>query len=466
VTVRMYKQGLGDCFLLTFPRAARPFHMLIDCGALNSKRYDAELMKRVVRDIKETTGGRLDVVAVTHEHWDHISGFYQAKEVFDEIEVGRVWTAWTDDPDNEAARQIKGEFKKRKNAVGQALARIPEGKKGDSQMGLYKKAVSELFNFFGVGAAGQGYAEQAWDYVINEKGRGRPLYCDPKNTPIEGEGVEGVRIYVLGPPADPDYIRKLLSKTETYDTGQKATSPFDGFVAAVMSGDQGGDDQLAHPFDKRYRVRSSEAEHTPFFREHYGFDERDGGEWRRIEHDWLNLAGELALQLDSYTNNACLAMAVELIDSGEVLLFPGDAQVGNWLSWGDLSWKVKEAGGEVKTVTIDDLLASTVLYKVGHHGSHNATLRCKGLEKMSHPNLVAMIPVHRQTAEDQSWAFPYPPLWKRLREKARGRVMLADAKDVDEVVADAEKVLSQDETKSFRNAIEFTELYIQYRITY
>src|SRR4051794_40738705 len=36
VTVRMYRTGLGDCFLLAFPKAhgdrRDPFTMLIDCG--------------------------------------------------------------------------------------------------------------------------------------------------------------------------------------------------------------------------------------------------------------------------------------------------------------------------------------------------------------------------------------------------------------------------------------------------
>jgi hypothetical protein len=33
-------------------------------------------------------------------------------------------------------------------------------------------------------------------------------------------------------------------------------------------------------------------------------------------------------------------------------------------------------------VKAEDLLERTVLYKVGHHASHNATLRQKGLELM------------------------------------------------------------------------------------
>ena len=43
-----------------------------------------------------------------------------------------------------------------------------------------------------------------------------------------------------------------------------------------------------------------------------------------------------------------------------------------------LSWTVQAPGNPAQTVTANDLLARTVLYKVGHHGSHNATLAEKG----------------------------------------------------------------------------------------
>ena len=179
-------------------------------------------------------------------------------------------------------------------------------------------------------------------------------------------------------------------------------------MVAVADDDFADAKVRARPFDERHSIIPKEAREAKFFQTHYGFDEGDDKEWRRIDHDWLAMAGELALHLDSYTNNTCLAIAIELGEPrmGKVLLFPGDAQVGNWLSWGDLSWEVKDSKGEKHKITAADLLARTVLYKVGHHGSHNATLRKKGLEMMMSPDLVAMIPVHRKTAEDQEWEFP------------------------------------------------------------
>jgi hypothetical protein len=461
----MYRQGLGDCFLLTFPRARKPFHLLIDCGALVSKHYDAALMKKVVADIEKRTDGHLDVVVGTHEHWDHVSGFLDAKDVFKRIAVGQVWVAWTENPDSEAARVVKAEFKKRKRAVAMALARIPEEKK-NTQLGLYRKAINELFGFFGALGAkgGKGRTEEAWDTLLQ---LGRQVYCDPKAPPLKMDGVSDVRVYILGPPEDPDFIRKKVSATETYQAGLRGLSLFDSFLAAVST--DAADQEVrerAFPVEARYRIPPATARTRDFFQEHYGFAAGDPGEaWRRIDDDWLTVAGELALQLDSYTNNTCLALAIELGEAGKVLLFPGDAQVGNWLSWGERTWKVKGAKGATRTVTSDDLLARTVLYKVGHHGSHNATLRARGLEKMESPELVAMIPVHRPTARDQEWAFPYRPLWKRLNQKACGRVLLADHRSLEELDEPQGKMSASD-WAGFRKRTTFTDLFIEHRIAY
>src|SRR6476619_621318 len=96
--VRMYRQGLGDCFLVTLPRASgKPFYLMIDCGVILGTRDAASKMDMVVNDIMATTSGHLDLLVITHEHWDHLSGFVQAKDLFTKLKIDKVWFAWTED---------------------------------------------------------------------------------------------------------------------------------------------------------------------------------------------------------------------------------------------------------------------------------------------------------------------------------------------------------------------------------
>ena len=188
-----------------------------------------------------------------------------------------------------------------------------------------------------------------------------------------------------------------------------------------------GDGERYQPFDQFYRISIDEAKQDPFFAESYGFGAgtpndppNRGPAWRRIDEDWLAMTSELALMLDSDTNNTSLVLAFELGEEGDVLLFAADAQVGNWLSWEGVEFARKG-------ITCDDLLARTVFYKVGHHASHNATLREKGLEKMTSRRLAAFIPVDKKTAHKIGWSkMPFSPLLERLRERCHHRIVRLD----------------------------------------
>jgi hypothetical protein len=75
---------------------------------------------------------------------------------------------------------------------------------------------------------------------------------------------------------------------------------------------------------------------------------------------------------------------------------------------------------------------------VGHHSSHNATARAKGLELMqTEDELTAFIPVDRAVAltrnPKDSWQMPARPLYRRLLEKCQGRVARSDIGWISEV---------------------------------
>ena len=93
VTVRMYRQGLGDCFLLAFPtdQPGAAFYLLIDCGVILGTEAPEPIMRAVAEDIREATGGDIHLLVATHEHWDHLSGFIQAGETFRQMRVHNLW---------------------------------------------------------------------------------------------------------------------------------------------------------------------------------------------------------------------------------------------------------------------------------------------------------------------------------------------------------------------------------------
>ena len=98
----MYRQGLGDCFLISLPRtdgSTRPYYVMIDCGVVLGTPDPTPKMTAVVENIAAVTGGQVDLLLATHEHWDHLSGFVQATDTFDKkLKVHEVWLGWTEDP--------------------------------------------------------------------------------------------------------------------------------------------------------------------------------------------------------------------------------------------------------------------------------------------------------------------------------------------------------------------------------
>jgi metallo-beta-lactamase superfamily protein len=472
VRIRMYRQGLGDCFLLTFQQKDKDdFNMMIDCGLLQGTKNSTEIMQKVVEDVEATLTVTkkidekekklLDVVVLTHEHADHISGFKQAQDVFERMHFGEVWAGWMDDEHHPKYKAVRERFHKQVTGLKAALARMDSEK----QPGLYETVSSLVNDFFddevlGVKGGKEGRTP-AWEYAL-KKSVNNPRFCSPGNM-FTLPGLDDIRFYILGPSENfEDFSKVNPSEEDTYRSEGSGFALADSFFAAVAGAGDLFDAELRQPFENHLRVDAEkEAKEHDFFKAHYGFDEDDPGKWRRINDDWLTMAGSLALNLDSYTNNTCLAFAIEFISSKKVLLFPGDAQFSNWLSWQGLSWKIPDEHGVEKEVKAEHLLNRTVFYKVGHHGSHNATLKKHGLEMMSSPELMAMIPVDRAQAESKTsktnpkgWEMPEKNLFNRLQERARGRVLLADEKD-------RQNLEARCQDKTFLKKVEFKGTFVR-----
>jgi beta-lactamase superfamily II metal-dependent hydrolase len=438
VTVRMYDTGFGDCLLLaTRADDGTGRYMMIDFGVHHSYPDPGPRMRLIAKDIAEATGNHLHVVAATHEHTDHLYGFKHAEQEFDPIEVDELWLAWTEDPTDTVAADLRDRYGMKIRALEAAVGLL--GSAGSPLADRLRGVLD--FEFPGALAATGGNKAQL-DY-LREKSAKKLLGASDYRRPgqiLTLPGVGGVRIYVLGPPRDVDWIKSLVRSSELYPE-LTAVDEVGAFAAAAL--ELAGGDSLdanererlrrGRPFDSsleltRKTVMESAA-YKDFFSQHYGFSTaaRNGPEWRRIDEDWLGAAEDLALAINSKTNNTSLVLAVELTESEQrkVLLFAADAQVGNWLSWQEIKWP-DEGDGQEK-ITTKGLLERTVLYKVGHHGSRNATLSHKGLEMMQSGELVAMIPVDEEWALDaQGWEHPAEKLLERLYEKCKGRILRTD----------------------------------------
>lgn len=451
IRIRMYKKLLGDCFLLTLgdpdaPRDQRT-HILIDCGILQQVPGEADLIKAAADDIVATTEGRLDLLVITHEHWDHISGFVHARDqLIDGMQIDALWLAWTERRGDPQADPLRAKSMKAKTVVARAAALAAAAKVGvtagierfNGPLGLNGKLTS---------------LEVIPELIKRAEKTGTVAYLEPgeiRDTP----GPHGLRAHVLGPSRQPDYLTRAQPRgvgKQTYLAGEFALA-LDERYAAARSLAEAFDPQGPSPFAKSHGIPveavvpappaepaapgpgddASDADETDpghWLWDHY---KNPAEAWRGIDHCWLDAAGSLALKLDNDTNNTSLVLALELEPGGEVLLFAADAQVGNWMSWHLQDYPVEGTGPKVSA---RDLLGRTTFYKVGHHASHNATLDKLGLAMMTHPDLVAMIPVveaeARRTkngkAVHRGWDMPYPELLARLMERTQGRILRGDA---------------------------------------
>ncbi len=477
-TLRLYRHGVGDCHLLSIPRpGGDPFHLMIDCGLLVGGQQAK--LREAIQDIIDTTRGKVDVLAVTHEHWDHVSGFSDCRDLFfrpDEdkeadrrgrLSVENVWMAWTEDPRAEGAQAWERERQDKKDKLKAAAqaARLAAGGNADpiglaSMLAFYGVTPQELAAPFAAGGK-VGGTDAAFEVARALAPASRRVYWRAKRAPYNPDGLPDVRVYALGPPDTYDQIRSLIRQGEVYhqekssEREQALALMADAvFGAAGMgalsqpAGDRAEDPY--QPFDPTYgfnlatlvapatdRAESdAERDLRGFLAAHYLDVDlqlpRSSDGWRRIDADWLTMAQPFALQLDNMTNNTSLALAVEFGADGPVLLFAADAQVGNWLSWHARSWDVDDGKGGKRRVTGESLLRRTTFYKVGHHGSHNATLKGKGVELMEDRDLAAFIPVDEAHARRHNWNhMPLPALVAALNARSSGRVLRSDRDPTD-----------------------------------
>lgn len=502
VYVRMYRaltpgatyQGmLGDCFLIRLVQGDHASHILIDCGLLLGSTDANARMQAIAADIVQTTGGVLDLLVVTHEHWDHISGFSQAQDVFlgapdpatgvETLQVANLWMGWTEKDGDPQVQRLRTRFDKAGFALNALAARLEgEGTASGSE-------AVELKGFRGASSNGarrlQGREIMA---ALKRKSRAAPQFLEPGTvlpTPSARPGGPALRAYVLGPPRDEQFLFKDKPSAKAPETYLADLKLSEDILRFAEGGEVAADADT--PFAPPYRalkmadIRAAIDSGAPLSGDaawvaaqyfgHAGPPAETGqsardqlldeaAKRRTVDIDWLGAADPLALKLDSDTNNTSLALAFDLPD-GTAMLFAADAQVGNWLSWHSRSYR-DESGAEHSA---EQILNRTRFYKVGHHGSHNATLDAKGLAMMTRNDLVAAIPTDEAFGKKQGgsgWQMPNPRVKTALLARTNGRILRND-RHYDPAARAADPDL-QHVDAGFFDRLEETDLYLEYHL--
>ena len=351
VEVRAYQVGFGDCFLVSFVYAkARRRHVLIDFGTTELPRglKPSEHMPRVAQAIKDECG-TLTAVVATHRHADHISGFAtdggsgQSGKIIAACKPKLVLQPWTEDPNaaRDARQATAGSSRSARgflkgltamHHIAAAVQRIAQSPPRSMPV-----ATAKQLRFLGMDNIKN---RSAVENLIQMGKDGTAVWAHHGSNSGLGRLLPGVKVHVLGPPdltqteaikkmrsSDPDEFWQLVG-------GPKALEALGGV-----------------DLDRRGRGKRR----IPLPTEARWFCER----LSVMTNEQLL---EIVRTLDDQMNNTSLILLFEV--GSKKLLFPGDAQIENW------SFALQDAPNAAAT---RKLLAGVDFYKVGHHGSRNAT---------------------------------------------------------------------------------------------
>jgi hypothetical protein len=344
----MYNVGFGDCFLLTFPYTAAnggDRHLLIDFGSFpKPKGAPKGFMERIARDIEaRCQGGRLAVVA-THRHADHISGFATnasgtaSGDIVRALKPDIVIQPWTEHPDaaqdahKPAVRQAALEFHQSLSAMesfaGALVSRL------DRLPRFFPRSLRQQLAFIGEDVIKNKPAVKN----LMTMGRRKPRYVHAGSKSGLETFLPGVKIHVLGPPTleDAPDIRSYAKTSPDYWLRRRQIALRGSGTASARAG------ATLFPRAKRFSTGRFPS-HAAWF-------------IARMRQAYADELLGIVTVLDEFMNNTSVILLFEV--GGQKLLFPGDAQLENW------SYALRE---------YRELLNGVTVYKVGHHGSLNAT---------------------------------------------------------------------------------------------
>jgi beta-lactamase superfamily II metal-dependent hydrolase len=389
----MYRVGFGDFFLLSLSKDGTTKHILVDCGV-----HAANLgtIGTAIKQLAIDTGNQLALVIMTHHHADHISGFAIGKADFKQFNVEAVWMPWFEDPTNAKATAFRASL----TAVATHLQLQFGAARRDDQFSRMAENI--------LGAAGSSN-DVAMDTLRNGfANKADPVYYkagDPAKLPPSLVAL-GLTAKIVGPPGPNqlDLVAQMDNNKYQYlgeDTDQNAPP------ARI--------DNAYHAKEKEYPRAAFELFTA-------------GQIIRQISMAQPDVLAAQAQKADNTVNNQSLV--VHFTFGGKTMLFAGDAQWGNWDNFLFDGANVDETTQLTKSTK--DLLGNLDFYKVGHHGSRNATPKPAlagmkdGVVAMcsTQPGAYGSAPDDKKGKSDTR--VPQPPLLDALNAKTKLRLARSD----------------------------------------
>ena len=341
VIVRSYQVGFGDCFLLSFVYKNSSRHVLIDFGSTGlPESVGKSHLLRVARSIRDDCGGKLHAIVATHRHADHINGFDPGQDntgpgtIIASLKPDIVIQPWTEDPNAREDARAPSKVGEHSRAFLHAVEAFENALPAAADAMVTDNAGSPLIQqlaFLGeTNIANHRAVKQL--AKMGEAGEARYVHYGSAG----GLNLPGVRVSILGPPTIEQ--SRLISS-------QRRSDP-EEFWSLVAGNAVNGKSEP--PFTARFRTK------------------REPGPARWIIDRLKYLPAEQLLEivriLDGVLNNTSVILLFEV--GRQVLLFPGDAQVESW------EYVLSKARDNA---TLRKRLEAVTVYKVGHHGSLNAT---------------------------------------------------------------------------------------------
>ena len=380
IRIRMYRPGFGDCFLLTFGSGKSSGQVLIDFGA--HMHGEIGTMDQIMEDIEKETKKKLDLLIATHAHRDHISGFGKFAARFAKFAIKEVWLPWTDNPKDPDARTFTRKHLALYTKIETHLRVALGATDADPR---YALALDALANLRG--------NETATSELARGFGTGATVsYLEAGNSMRKVGTIAGLSAEIQGPSRDQRFLTRMDPPADQHFlTGANDTT---GSV---------------HPFPK-LEIREGEPDYAAIVKD--GQLVLDNQTLDGLHELAEAPAERVALALDNVRNNTSLVVVFRF--QGRTLLFPGDAQWGNWQSW-------------IGTDAAKQLLGEVDFLKVAHHGSENAT-PVDVVRSLKTVGLAAMVPTQIKPFP----TIPRKPLLAALEKHCAGNVAIrSDWIDVD-----------------------------------